>query len=179
MIWILFQSMRSCSPFSFPWSKGVSNSWSTCCLPWSLIAGVFCLELHVNSSDPFFWEPCQAASHTGVCVHLPSLSEKHSSMGQHSKSCWILVCVFMWRSFIYISLYSPAKCETIKGMRRHQTLKKVITPSGTNFSAVCKRWGFLQMSPKAGFHKRGVSAHSELVCLLLGYATLDTNQQNI
>lgn len=66
--WILFSAHKIMFALQFfPWSGSVSNSWSTCCLPWSFVAGVFCLELHVNSSDHSFWEPaCQAASHPGI-----------------------------------------------------------------------------------------------------------------
>lgn len=55
IIWILLLSMRSYLPSTFSWSKGVSNSWITCCLPCSFISGIFQIHLLPPAASKLLW----------------------------------------------------------------------------------------------------------------------------
>lgn len=55
IIWILFLSMRSYLPSAFSWSKSVSNSWITCCLPYSFISCIFWIHFLPPAASKLLW----------------------------------------------------------------------------------------------------------------------------
>ena len=55
IIWILSLSMRSYLLSTFSWSKVVSVSWITCCLPCSFVAGVFWTQLLPPAASKLLW----------------------------------------------------------------------------------------------------------------------------